>query len=288
MAAHAGFYIQSDLEMRFHVSVKTNEGGTWIMYAFYGHLTAEEAHQAAKKGYVLVLPVGAIEQHGPHLPIDTDDYLAVRAAQEGVTEACEKYNAKVLYLPAVHYGSSFAHMGFPGRISLSFETFISVIFDILDQLVTEGFRRFVIVNGNGGNGPGLSIAMRKVTEKWRQQGARIFIYSVQVGDIADPVLPDDFASKIKELTPGNVGETHAGARETSWNLAGREELVRTDRLVKPATKSVRWVNLTLDDISDTGATGDPTQASREVGELYWKTLRTSFAKLLIEISQTNL
>jgi len=202
-----------------------------------------------------------------------------------VTEAREKYGAKVLYLPGVHYGQSFVHMGFPGRISLGFETFISVIYDVLDQLIGERFRRFVIVNGNGGNEPGLSIAMRKVTEKWRRQGIPVFIYIVQVGDIERPPMPDGFAEKINEIISANAGGTHAGARETSWNLAGREELVRKDRLVKPVMKSVRWANRTIDEISNTGANGDPTQASKEVGELYWETFRANFAKMLAEISQ---
>lgn len=258
-----------------------------LEHAYYGHLTAEEAQRAAEEGYALVLPVGAIEQHGPHLPIDTDDYLALRGAREGVIEAREKYGAKVLYLPGVHYGSSFFHMGFPGNISLGFETFISVICDVLDQLIGQGFRRFVIANGNGGNEPVLSIAMRKVTEKWRHQGVRVFIYSVAIGNIERPPMPDGFAEKINEMISASAGGVHAGARETSWLLAGREELVRKDRLIKPVMKSVRWrwANLTMDDVSNTGAIGDPTQASKEVGELYWETFRANFAKMLAEISQ---
>lgn len=253
--------------------------------AYYGHLTAEEAKRAAEEGYTLVLPVGAIEQHGPHLPIDADDYQAMRGAQEGVTEAREKYGAKVLCLPGVHYGNSSPHLGFPGRISLRPETFISVLYDILDQLIGEGFRRFVLANGNGGNRPGLSVAVNKITEKWRQQDVRNFIYVVHVGEMSGPPMPDGFAEKIKQMTPGNEGEVHAGAEETSQLLAGREELVRQDLLVKPVMKTVRWSNFTMDEISNTGATGDPTQASKEVGELFWETFRTNFAKMLAEISQ---
>ena len=251
----------------------------------YGHLTADEAQSASKEGYTLVLPLGAIEQHGPHLPLDADDYQAMRGALEGVTEAREKYGAKVLCLPNIAYGNSYTHAGFPGSISLGFETFISVICDILDQLIGQGFRQFVIANGNGGNRPGVSIAIRKITEKWRQQDVRVIIYVVHVGEIEGPPLPEDLADKIRQMTPGNEGEMHAGAEETSQILAGREELVRQDLLIKPVMKSVGWTNMTLDEISDAGSTGDPTKASKEVGELYWKTFRASFAKMLVEISR---
>ena len=250
----------------------------------YGHLTAEEAERAAADGYTVVLPVGAIEQHGPHLPIDTDAYLALRAASEGVVEAREKYNARVLCLPVMPYGNSFAHLGFPGRISLGFETFISVICDILDELIRQGFRRFVLLNGNGGNESGLTIAAQKVTENWVRRGIRVFIYRARAASVAGPSMPEGFAEKIGAMLPGNKDEIHAGARETSWLLAGREGLVRVDRLVKPVKRSVSWDNKTLADVSDTGATGDPTQASREVGELLWETKRTGLAKMFAEIS----
>lgn len=260
-----------------------------MRHAYYGHLTREEAKRAAEEGYVLVLPVGAIEQHGPHLPIDADDYQAMRGAQEGVEEAREKYGAKVLLLPGVHYGNSFVHHGFPGHISLRFETFISVVYDILDQLIGEGFRRFVLANGNGGNRAGLTIATRKVTEKWRQRGVQVFIYIVHVGEFEGPPMPDGFAEKVKQMIPrdakgGYEGE-HAGVEETAQILAGREELVRQDRLVRPKVKAIRWSNARIDEISDTGATSDPTQACKEVGELFWRTFRVSFAKMLAEISQ---
>ena len=61
-----------------------------MKYTYYGHLTSKEAQVAAKKKYILVLPIGAIEQHGPHLPIDTDDWLALKAAKEGVELAVKK------------------------------------------------------------------------------------------------------------------------------------------------------------------------------------------------------
>ena len=66
-----------------------------INKTFYGHLTSNEVKKASKLKYLLVLPIGAIEQHGPHLPIDTDDWLALKASKEGVELAVKKYSTKV-------------------------------------------------------------------------------------------------------------------------------------------------------------------------------------------------
>ena len=103
-----------------------------MKYTYYGHLTSKEAQVAAKKKYILVLPIGAIEQHGPHLPIDTDDWLALKAAKEGVELAVKKYKINAMYLPGIHFGQSFSHLAWPGRISLSFNTFVSVIYEVID------------------------------------------------------------------------------------------------------------------------------------------------------------
>lgn len=254
---------------------------------YYGHLTSLETSQAARENSLIVLPLGAIEQHGPHLPIDVDSYLAARAAREAVELARSRHQANVFYLPGVHYGNSFSHMEFPGRISLSFDTFIAVIYDILDELAKTGFRKFVIFNGNGGNEVCITVAVRKLTEKWRSQNIYLRIYKLGIGDLSSPPMPQGFADKINSMIPGNDGEIHAGARETSYYLANLEELVRKDRNVKPETKKVSWINLTLDQITNTGSTGDPTKASKEMGIYFWDTVIPVLADYLAELSSTD-
>ena len=167
-----------------------------MKHTYYGHLTSNEAKLAVKKKYILVLPIGAIEQHGPHLPIDTDDWLAFRAAKEGVELAVKKYKTKAMYLPGIHFGQSFSHLAWPGRISLSFSTFVSIIYEVIDQLVYEGFKKFVIVNGNGGNEPSIITAIRQVTEKWREEKKYIKIYTIGVGNIYKGVNSKDLLIKV--------------------------------------------------------------------------------------------
>ena len=258
-----------------------------MKYTYYGHLTSKEAELAAKKKYILVLPIGAIEQHGPHLPIDTDDWLALKAAKEGVELAVKKYKINAMYLPGIHFGQSFSHLAWPGRISLSFNTFVLLIYEVIDQLVKEGFIKFVIVNGNGGNEPSIITAIRQLTEKWKEKKKDIKIYTVGVGNILKPPLPDDFPKKIKKFIKGksNDGEVHAGARETSWNLSGRPELVRFDLAKKPKIKKVDWANSSLDEVSSNGTTGNPKLASKALGKYFWEKQNYGFAKMLYNISK---
>tara|TARA_Y100001970_G_scaffold66752_1_gene85138 strand:- start:2457 stop:3239 length:783 start_codon:yes stop_codon:yes gene_type:complete len=258
-----------------------------MKHTYFGHLTSNEAKLAAKKKYILVLPIGAIEQHGPHLPIDTDDWLALKASKEGVELAVKKFKVRAMYLPGIHFGQSFSHLAWSGRISLSFNTFVLLIYEVIDQLVKEGFVKFVIVNGNGGNEPSIITAIRQVTEKWKENKKNIKIFTVGVGNIFKPPLPEDFPKKIKKYIKGksNEGEVHAGARETSWNLYGRPELVKLNLAKQPIIKKIDWANSSLDEISNNGTTGNPTLASKELGKYFWEKQNYGFAKMLYKISK---
>ena len=190
-----------------------------MKHTYYGHLTSNEAKLAVKKKYILVLPIGAIEQHGPHLPIDTDDWLALRAAKEGVELAVKKYKTKAMYLPGIHFGQSFSHLAWPGRISLSFSTFVSIIYEVIDQLVYEGFKKFVIVNGNGGNEPSIITAIRQVTEKWREEKKyiKIFIDHHYLKTFLKKLI-NSLKIKVMKVKYMQVQEKHPGIFQEDLNL----------------------------------------------------------------------
>ena len=99
---------------------------------------------------LIIIPTGAIEQHGPHLPIDTDIYNSTTIS-EIVAQTFLGKSETVLVAPPIWWGTSPHHLGFPGTISLRPETFSSIIFDIVSSLLPHGFYRFLLLNGHGGN-----------------------------------------------------------------------------------------------------------------------------------------
>src|SRR5690606_33149988 len=108
-------------------------------------LTWPEVEELVKRCQTVVIPLGAIEQHARHLPLATD-YLAVL---EVAKEAARRVNIAVA--PSIMAGVSPHHMGFPGTISLSEETFAAVVFETAASLARHGFRRIILLNGHGGN-----------------------------------------------------------------------------------------------------------------------------------------
>ena len=108
-------------------------------------MTWEELKEEAKKDTVVILPVGAVEQHGYHLPVDTDADLANYVAEKVATRT------NTLLLPPVYYGYTEFGLRFPGCVSIKSEHFIHYIEDIVISLDKTGFKRVIIINGHGGN-----------------------------------------------------------------------------------------------------------------------------------------
>ena len=124
------------------------------------HLTWPEAREAAERDAVVLIPVGATEQHGHHLPLGTDTlnvaFIAKRAARA----------AGAIMVPALAVGVSQNHRAFPGTLSLTPRTLISVLTEIVDGLYANGFKRFIFVNGHGGNNATIDVAAIELRSKY--------------------------------------------------------------------------------------------------------------------------
>jgi creatinine amidohydrolase/Fe(II)-dependent formamide hydrolase-like protein len=229
----------------------------------WAELTWPEAEKRFKEVDIALLPVGSIEQHGPHLPLDTDafdaDYLARRVA-----EACS--NPKPLVLPPIPYGVSYHHGGFKGTISIANDTLSRLVYEIGMSVARNGINKLVIINAHGGNSPALDYAAQMIN-----RDARIFA-CVDTGETSDVDV-----NKLIE-TPNDV---HAGELETSTSLAVRPHLVRMDKASKKVPKfSSRYLNFSskravswyahTKKISATGVMGDPTKATVEKGKKIWE------------------
>ncbi len=197
------------------------------------------------------LPFGALEEHGPHLPLGTDTIVAVRVARL----LAERVDG--LLLPAVPYGDTWATAGYPGTVSLSPATVTAVAVDIGRATAGFGVRGLVIVNGDFGNRGPLAAAVRTLSGEGI--GAMVLDY---------PGL-DAAIAQHRQSVPLVGGMNHAEEIETSMVLAVDPELVRQGRYVAeypalPVDFGIR--PLQLHEVSKSGVFGDPTPASAVTGE----------------------
>lgn len=246
-----------------------------------GELSWPDARDRFKEVDIALLPVGAIEQHGPHLPLDTDAFDAGYLAEK-VAEACT--DPKPLVLPLIAYGVSYHHEDFPGTISINNDTLTKLVYDIGISAARNGITKLVIINGHGGNIPSLKFAAQMIN-----RDAHIFT-TVDSGETSDVDL-----DKICE-TPNDV---HAGEIETSTALFNRPNLVNMKLAKKfipkfssqyldfSAKRSIEWFARTSK-ISKTGILGDPTKASAEKGKKMWEIMITNLVELVEHIKGLTL
>ncbi len=178
---------------------------------FFAEHTREELRELAPSALV-VLPLGATEQHGPHLPVGTDYFIVEYLAQEAGRQIAPE--APVLVPPAFPFGCSEHHLPFGGTFSFSTDTYYRVLCDLLRSLVRDGFRRVFLLNGHGGNHELIQLAARDIALQHPLE-----IGAASYWNLAWEDLIKLGAHKGARL-PG-----HAGRFETSVMLALHEELV---------------------------------------------------------------
>ncbi len=246
-----------------------------------GELTWPEAKSRFKEVDVALLPVGSIEQHGPHLPLDCDsfdaEYLAVKVAENCV-------DPKPLVLPLMPYGVSYHHEDFSGTISISPESLSKLVYDIGMSAARHGVTKLVIINAHGGNSPALHFAAQMIN-----RDAHIFT-CVDTGETSDPDVYD------MAETPNDV---HAGEIETSTTLATRPDLVRMEAAKKFVPKfSSRYLNFTskrrvewyahTSKISQTGVLGNPTKGNAEKGKRIWEIMIKRLVEFVEDLKSLSL
>jgi creatinine amidohydrolase len=175
-------------------------------------MTWAEVEQALTHTDAVIIPLGSIEQHGRHLPLGTDTYEAVETAK------LIAQKADVLVAPVVIAGLSSHHMGFPGTITLSPETFEAVVFETAQSLIRHGFRKILIFNGHGGNNISVANVIQKINQTTRA-------VAFDLGRI-------EIARK-EPLYPPIPWDVHAGVEETSMMLYLAGSLVDMSKAVNP-------------------------------------------------------
>jgi creatinine amidohydrolase len=250
-------------------------------------LSWSEVTQLDRDRTVAVLPTAATEQHGPHLPLDTDTYLCTRVVEAAAHRA--QRGGSVLVAPTLAFGSSAHHMAFAGTLSLTAGTFLAVVGDLCGNLAQHGFRRLLVINGHGGNSA-------LIREAIQQLANRAPVLAVAVDYWA---LARDTATEVRDSPPG--GMAHACEFETSLMLhlrpeSVRHELVRREipeprfeserlDLISPATVTAGW---RTDELSSSGVLGAPDLATPEKGEKLFEACVEGLSQLIDELRGASL
>ncbi|XID90557.1 creatininase family protein [Paenibacillaceae bacterium WGS1546] len=230
-----------------------------------GEMTWDDTERRIAEGAVAVVPVGAFEQHGKHMPLDTDWRLASRVAETSAAKASA--HVPVVVLPAIWTGFSPHHMQFKGTVTLSLSTFQAMIGDVCRSLWEHGFRKILLLNGHGGNmAPLRSVAADLAFSD------RVRVATASYWDFAVPDI-----QAWRESAPGGID--HACEMETSLMMHVDRSLVKDEQI-----KNALWhpksgylsgdlaiggqVSVAFDfkEITEEGVAGDPTAATPERGE----------------------
>jgi creatinine amidohydrolase len=239
------------------------------------HLTGPDIRAVAARGNALaVLPVGSLEQHGPHLPVITDTRTAWEISIRAARLAAEAM--PVLVLPGMWTGMSEHHLPFGGTISLSFSEFRGVLAGVARSLRAIGFARLLIVNGHGGNVDPLAVAVRELAVE----------YGLPMVATTPWFIAADAVAEQMETAKG---PQHACEAETSVMLAMVPDLVRTDKLEEavrqaPPPVSARAGFSRFWSFSErapiTGVRGDPRPATAAKGEKMLDAMAAALAEAM--------
>jgi len=196
-----------------------------------------------------ILPVGAIEQHGPHLPLSVDWAQAEHVSRL----VAGRMNA--FLLPGVPFGTSEAHDGFRGSISVSHESLKTYVRDICESLIGQGFTRIAILNFHAGN-IALKVLVRQVN--WAQDSGKVVLMQPWI----------DASARITEILESSHEEMHAGEMETSIMMHIAPDHVGDERIDHvPNLGSFAFDLSPMKDYAPDGIWGRPSLATAEKGRL---------------------
>ena len=254
----------------------------------YSELTRLEMEQIDKEETIVLIPLGALEQHGNQAPLGTDDIIA-QAMTEYLTRALEAEDPDfpMLIFPVIPVGLSTEHRNFCGSITLKPDTYYHLLYDICASLAHHGFNKLALLICHGGNAPIAQVLSRELRS---ELGISPFLLSS--GAFSHP----DVKATVSE---GNIWDFHGGEMETSMVMAVNPSLVKlkTSEAGIPAAfkanqalqpygpVSIGWVSedWKTEDGRPIGIGGDPSGATAEKGRIILKTSADALVPGLLEI-----
>jgi creatinine amidohydrolase len=250
-------------------------------------MTWQELAAAETAQWIAVLPIAAVEQHGPHLPLGVDAFVA--EAYLARVRAALPAALPVTFLPMLTIGTSDEHRFFPGTLTLSADTVIRLLTEIGESVSRAGVRKLVIINSHGGNVPAIAIAARELRVR-----LGLFVVACSWPRFG---YPQDLFS-VQERTHG----VHAGDIETSIMLAHRPDAVRTEQIGDfPSAglgmeQEFKWLRperpsgfgWAVQDLHPAGAVGDASAATAPKGAAALAYGAQAFVELLGEVDRFEL
>ena len=239
-------------------------------------LTWTEVRDLDRERLVAILPIGAVEAHGPHLPTSTDRVIALAMAREGARRLAERGRVALLLPPVDYTAASFA-AGFPGTVSIAPETVTALVFDVAASLARHGVKTLALANAH--LDPTHLRSLHAAVERIRKETELAVAFPDVTRKPWASRLTDEFKS----------GACHAGRYEGSVVLARRPDLVREHRMaaLEPLpvslSQAIREGRTTFEEIGGEEAYfGDPAAATAEEGEETIAVLGTILAEAVLE------
>jgi creatinine amidohydrolase len=254
---------------------------------FFPYLTWTDIQAMPDKENVVVIqPVGAIEQHGPHLPLVVDAAIGLGVLGRALEKLPDTIPAYAL--PCLYYGKSNEHWHFPGTITLSVQTLLAILMEVGESVYRAGFRKLVLMNSHGGQPQVMEIAARDLHQKY-EDFAVFPLFTWRVPNVAADLLTE------KERLLG----IHAGDAETSLLLSLLPDQVRMERAVAEYPQGLPTDGLlsmegalpfawATRDISQSGTLGDPTTATRDKGDRILESLAEGWVQVIQDIHRFQL
>ena len=223
----------------------------------FQEMTAFEINDIDREKVLVVLPIAAVEHHGPHMPTGTDNFLCT-----GLAEALEQSMPdKVLLAPTQWLGASAHHLRIGATLDSSLEVYIETLMGMARSVLNDGFPRILLLNGHGGNIDPMRVALRRIQNEYVDRLLSAACY----WDVADELIKQSLDGAHKF-----VG--HACEFETSMLMHLRPELVKLE-LVKDAGELITdnlggvYISRDLRQRTAEGCTGRPDLASAEKGRM---------------------
>lgn len=254
---------------------------------YWQELSTGELDDVDVESTIAVLPVAAIEQHGPHLPLATDALINAGIVRKMLPQVPDQ--VAVLVLPPLDYGSSAEHLDFPGTLSIEPELLLNVWLAIGDDVARTGIRKLVILNSHGGQKSLVDLAALNLRRAHDMLAVRCSYFSFGA---------PDGVFREEEWMAG----LHGGEIETSLMLHLHPELVRMDRarnftsLAATMARNNKWLGVEKpigfgwksQDLNPAGVAGNAAQADADRGAVYLDHIGLSLAELIAEVASTPL